>query len=74
MLGVPVMGAAAYALLQTGSRGPLLATVAAVVVTVLLARDKPTLSRTAVLLVVAMVHVVVDGAAEDGVAVVEEEW
>jgi hypothetical protein len=45
-VGLPLIGAAVYALLLTGSRGPVLATVVATLAAILLARERPRLSRS----------------------------
>lgn len=54
-VGLPVIGAAAYALLQTGSRGPLLATSVALLGAMFFAAERPRLSRSLPVVVVATV-------------------
>lgn len=57
-IAVPLGGCALYALLQSGSRGPLFSTILAIAAGTVLARSRPKLARTAVLGVLCIVGVV----------------
>jgi hypothetical protein len=57
-IAVPLGGGALYALLQSGSRGPLFSTILAIAAGTVLVRSRPKLARTAVLAILCMVGVV----------------
>jgi O-antigen ligase len=62
-IAVPLGGGALYALLQSGSRGPLFSTILAIAAGTVLARSRPKLVRTAVLAILCIVGVVAAFAA-----------
>jgi O-antigen ligase len=62
-IAVPLGGGALYALLQSGSRGPLFSTLLALAAGTVLARSRPKLARTAMLALLCTVGVVAAFAA-----------
>jgi hypothetical protein len=62
-IALPIAGCGLYALLQSGSRGPLLSTFLAIAVGTLLSRSRPRFARTAVLGALCLAGVVVSFAA-----------